>query len=360
MLKLHSENLDIVSITKEIAKCKIKANVERDNITLYSEVDDRLLEILCNKLDIGWVQNFSDNQFINAPVPVEKNDKSSDSTKDVKEELKNYEVIFPHVKRGEVYLCDFGNNLYGHEQIGLRPAIVIQNDVGNFYSPNTIVIPCTSSVKNKLLPTHYEFEFSSKNIKIVPGGSWLYNKKNTVLAEQIRTIDKARLRECFGIMTSEFMDELQKIIDISLGISREGEIYTKEKIVYVDKEVPVYSDVRDLNMYQIIFLSKVNINEVIAVSKWKAKDEPKIKKILELFGFDNKQKGVEYLKDAILIAPKDSYFNLTTLSENIAKKEGNGDKAEITRLISARVKENFKLKKASTLDFIRLVNSFFI
>ena len=68
--------------------------------------------------------------------------------------------------------------------------------------------------------------------------------------------------------------------------------------------------------------------------------------------------GVQYLFKAILISPKDAYFNLETLCESISKSESAIEKDEIKRLIVARVKERFKFKKSPTTDFIRLVNSF--
>lgn len=112
-------------------------------------------------------------------------------------------------------------------------------------------------------------------------------------------------------------------------------------------------------MVQVQLLSFVDINELLAISQSSSADELKAQKILELFGFDFKKNGVHYLLKAIISSPKDSYFNLETLSENVALNE-NVDKEEIKRLIVARVKETFGFKKAPTIDFIRLVNNFLL
>ena len=112
-------------------------------------------------------------------------------------------------------------------------------------------------------------------------------------------------------------------------------------------------------MVQIRLLSFVDINELLKISQEHATDEVKAKKILELFGFDFNKNGVPYVLKAILASPKDAYFNLETLSESVSKKESI-DKEEVKRLIVARVKETFGFRKAPTVDFIRLVNSFLL
>lgn len=130
---------------------------------------------------------------------------------------RNYKLIYPTVKRGEVYWCDFGK-VYGHEQGGQRPAIVVQNDVGNSNSPTTIVLACTTELKHSL-PVHYSFIFSKENM-LDYNESNISSKQNTVMAEQIYTVDKTRLLKFIGTMTPEFMNEIQKILDISLHLKR--------------------------------------------------------------------------------------------------------------------------------------------
>lgn len=123
----------------------------------------------------------------------------------------------------------------------------------------------------------------------------------------------------------------------------------------VDPDIP--KERKDVNMVQVQLLSFVDINELLKISQSYSTDEVKAKRILELFGFDFKKNGVQYLLKAIIISPQDDYFNLETLSESVSQTEGI-DKEEIKRLIVARVKEQFKLKKAPTIDFIRLINNF--
>ena len=277
--------------------------------------------------------------------------------------MQNYDLIYSTVKRGEVYLCDFGEP-YGSEQGYMRYAIVVQNDDGNVHSPTTIVLACTTEQK-KRLPVHHHFVFSNENMldyNVLCVGL----EQNVVMAEQICTVDKKRLRKFLGTMTPKFMDKMQKIIDISLHLKRTERVITKVEKVYIDKSV--YRDVqidldapkerRDLNMVQMQLLAMVNIEELFKISKTKISDEIKSEKILQLFGFDMQKNGVQYLFKAILISPKDAYFNLETLCESISKNDPTIEKEEIKRLIVARVKEQFKLRKSPTIDFIRLVNSF--
>lgn len=125
----------------------------------------------------------------------------------------------------------------------------------------------------------------------------------------------------------------------------------------VDPNAP--KERKDVNMVQIRLLSFVDINELLKISQEHATDEVKAEKILKLFGFDFNKKGVLYVLKAIIASPKDAYFNLETLSESVSKEESI-DKEEVKCLIVARVKETFGFRKAPTVDFIRLVNSFLL
>lgn len=378
MLQLHVEELDICRVSKILAKHNIKASIANKTITLEGDISDKLLNSLCDSVTICTVQNFPDEV-----VSVVKDENSQASTnkallasakdnsiaKPTSKELilapkvmQKYDLIYPTVKRGEVYICDFGEP-YGHEQGFIRPVIVVQNDVGNFHSPTTIVLPCTAEDK-KSLPVNHFFHFSDENM--FDYNSALPSDKNVIMAEQIRTVDKTRLRGFIGTMTPEFMDDIQKIIDISLSLKRSESVIVEPKPVYIDrivyKNVPVIPDTfrerRDINMAQIKMLSIVNAEELFRISETRSSDKVKIKKILCLFGFDMQKNGVQYLAKAILISPKDAYFNLETLCENISKDESDIEKDEIKRLIIARVKERFKLGKSSTISFIRLINGF--
>ena len=107
------------------------------------------------------------------------------------------------VKRGDIYFVELGNEKVGSEQCNDRYAVVIQNDVGNTYSPTTIVAFLTSQHKKKL-PVHM-------NIRLF--------MPSTILLEQIRTVDKRRLGEWVGHLTDPQMQELDDRLKISLGLN---------------------------------------------------------------------------------------------------------------------------------------------
>lgn len=110
------------------------------------------------------------------------------------------------VKRGEVYYADFDPTV-GSEQGGVRPLLIIQNDVGNKYSPTTVVVPITSKIgKKSHQPTH---------VPIVCDGLFACS---TVLLEQIRTIDKSRIRWRVGMVDAETMRKVEMALLVSVGI----------------------------------------------------------------------------------------------------------------------------------------------
>ncbi|HPS25931.1 MAG TPA: type II toxin-antitoxin system PemK/MazF family toxin, partial [Bacteroidales bacterium] len=88
------------------------------------------------------------------------------------------------IKRGEIYFAQL-NPVIGSEQGGLRPVLVVQNDIGNQYSPTTIVLAITSQINKAKLPTHVELKAKQYGLE----------RDSVVLTEQIRTIDKKRLKQ---------------------------------------------------------------------------------------------------------------------------------------------------------------------
>ncbi len=380
MLQLQTKVIDIVRISKLLVKYNIKASITDSTITLDGDISDELLTQLCDSIDINAVQNFISQEPLyvskeTVPIKSEKHSQSNvveqpqevDATQEVptlSHHISEYDLIYPKVKRGEVYMCDFGEP-YGSEQGLRRPAIIVQNDVGNLHSPTTIVIACTTQPK-KSLPVHINTTFSSSNM-IDFDITRVSSAEGVIMAEQIQTVDKTRLRKYIGTLTPEFMKTIQDKIDISLHLSRKVKTIVKTETIYVDRPVPEKVTVdpdeprerKDVNMVQVQLLSFVDINELLKISQSNSTDEIKAQKILELFGFDFKRNGVQYLLKAIISSPKDAYFNLETLSESVSHKEGV-DKEEIKRLIVARVKETFGFKKAPTIDFIRLVNNFLL
>ena len=365
MLQLQTNTINVCRIGKLLAKYNIKASITDSLITLDGDIPDDLLTQLCNEININFITNFVSNEPLPENTSCVNSDEIENESKveaaQICSDSSKFDLIYPEVRRGEVYECDFGTP-HGSEQGFLRYAIVIQNNLGNEFSPTTIVIACSTEPK-KDLPVHLSCKFSSKNM---PDYSFnrLETFENVIMAEQIRTVDKTRLRRYIGFLTPEFMEQIEEKIYISLDLKPKETIV--EKVVYVDKIVPLKEETdvkpqkeqrKDLNMVQVQLLSFVNINELIKISQSKSTDEIKAKKILELFNFDFTKKGVEYLLKAIIASPKTNYFNLETLSDIVSKEE-NDDKDEIKRLIVARVKENFGFRKAPTIDFIRLINNF--
>ena len=111
------------------------------------------------------------------------------------------------VKRGEIYWVEF-DPVKGSEQGGLRPALVVQNDLGNRYSPTTIVAAVTSRIKRAKLPTHVELPASLGNLAF----------DSVVLMEQLRTIDKARLLQHVCTLDGDTMRKINRAAEISLGL----------------------------------------------------------------------------------------------------------------------------------------------
>lgn len=111
------------------------------------------------------------------------------------------------VKRGHIFYADL-SPVVGSEQGGVRPVLVIQNDIGNKYSPTVIIAAITSQIQKAKLPTHVEVE--SKNNQL--------EKDSVILLEQIRTIDKQRLREKVTTLDEKIMVRVNEALRISLGL----------------------------------------------------------------------------------------------------------------------------------------------
>ncbi len=111
------------------------------------------------------------------------------------------------VKRGEIYYADL-SPVVGSEQGGVRPVLVVQNDVGNKYSPTIIAAAITSKINKAKMPTHIELIANEYGL----------NKDSVVLLEQIRTIDKQRLREKIGKLDTVVMKQVDTALYISFGI----------------------------------------------------------------------------------------------------------------------------------------------
>ena len=111
------------------------------------------------------------------------------------------------VKRGEIFYADL-SPVIGSDQGGIRPVIIIQNDIGNRYSPTVIIAAITSQINKAKLPIHVEISSEEYGL----------NRDSVVLLEQIRTLDKRRLKEKIGHMTEKDMKKVDKALAISLSL----------------------------------------------------------------------------------------------------------------------------------------------
>ena len=112
------------------------------------------------------------------------------------------------VKRGDMFYADL-SPVVGSEQGGIRPVLIIQNDVGNKYSPTVIAAAITSQTNKTKLPTHIAIDSEKRGLK----------NDSVVLAEQIRTIDKKRLREHMGHLDEAHMHQVDDAIAVSFGLT---------------------------------------------------------------------------------------------------------------------------------------------
>lgn len=111
------------------------------------------------------------------------------------------------VKRGEIYYADL-SPVVGSEQGGIRPVLIVQNDIGNKHSPTVIAAAITSKKEKSALPTHISVQASSCGLA----------KDSVVLLEQVRTLDKRRLKERMGELDDRSMAQVNSALSMSLGL----------------------------------------------------------------------------------------------------------------------------------------------
>jgi mRNA interferase MazF len=111
------------------------------------------------------------------------------------------------VKRGDVYFADL-SPVVGSEQGGVRPVLIIQNDIGNRFSPTVVVAAITAQIQKAKLPTHIEIDAKRYG----------FDRDSVILLEQIRTIDKQRLTDKITHLDEEMMRHVNEAIQISLGL----------------------------------------------------------------------------------------------------------------------------------------------
>ncbi len=111
------------------------------------------------------------------------------------------------VKRGDVYFADL-SPVVGSEQGGVRPVLVIQNDIGNRFSPTVIIAAITAQIQKAKLPTHVEIDAKRYG----------FERDSVILLEQIRTIDKQRLTDKITHLDDEMMEKVNEALQVSLGL----------------------------------------------------------------------------------------------------------------------------------------------
>ena len=112
-----------------------------------------------------------------------------------------------NVKRGDIYYADL-SPVVGSEQGGMRPVLIVQNDVGNKYSPTVIAAAITSRQFKSRLPTHISVNADECGL----------SKDSIVLLEQIRTLDKQRLKEKMGNLPEDDMSRIDRALSVSFGL----------------------------------------------------------------------------------------------------------------------------------------------
>jgi len=111
------------------------------------------------------------------------------------------------VKRGDIFYADL-SPVIGSEQGGVRPVLIVQNDIGNKYSPTVIIAAITSQINKAKLPTHIEISSDEYGL----------NKDSVILLEQIRTIDKKRLKEKIGHISDQLMGSVNEGLIVSFSL----------------------------------------------------------------------------------------------------------------------------------------------
>jgi len=111
------------------------------------------------------------------------------------------------VKRGDVFFADL-SPVVGSEQGGIRPVLIVQNDIGNRFSPTVIVAAITAQIQKAKLPTHVEIDAKTYG----------FDRNSVILLEQIRTIDKQRLTDKITHLDEEMMQKVNEAMQISLGL----------------------------------------------------------------------------------------------------------------------------------------------
>lgn len=133
------------------------------------------------------------------------------------------DILERQISRGDLYYADL-RPVIGCEQGGIRPVLVIQNNVGNQHSPTVIAAAITGRKGKHRIPTHVQINGECCGLQI----------NSLILLEQIRTLDRKRLREYIGCLDDRIMQEVDQALIVSLGISMNGTIEKQKGTAYVE------------------------------------------------------------------------------------------------------------------------------
>lgn len=220
MLQLSTNNLDIIKVSKILAKFKINASTSKTSIILNDgEISEELINALITSgIKINSVRNFiaetSDSLFEDKTLNIDDDKTSSEYIINdgshrtrIPVNCQKYDLLFPTVKRGEVYICDFGEP-YDSELGYEHPVVIIQNDIlENIQYPLTIVLPCSSS------DTRINHKSYSKYIS----NSQVFDRKTVIMTHNIKVVSKLRLRQFLGTLDDETMEELERRTNFVTG-----------------------------------------------------------------------------------------------------------------------------------------------
>lgn len=361
MLRLLVENNDIVKISKVLGKYKIKASITNSTIIIESnEVPDEVVEVIINNTKIIKAQNYKSeepdkSEDIKVSEEVSENQEeehvtvieNQDDDEEISEEiLENADIPIginntvtntskgkpQNVYRGDAYKWGVSKNGIDAEGSVKECVIILQNDYENSTSEETIALFCTTNYSERCILWN-TFQFIKGNMADYSRNrlSEWWNQ-TTFFISHIIGVKKDELGPYIGAMNPTFMNSIQPAIDFCLGLKRS----------------------RTVNMNQLKILATVNMEDLFKISESKVRDKEKVDEFLKLFGFDLSCKGMDYLEEAILIAPKLGDYRLEELANEIAKNHEVESK-DVLKTIIARVKEKFNFKKSPAISFIRLI-----
>ena len=210
MISLNTSGLRISEIAKVLSKYPIKSNVNNNEITLHGDIPPECFtELTKDILELGIKISSISNNTHHMTVQSTKSRATVHNSR-ITQTSKEYNVIYSSPKFGEVYWVDFGLP-FGYEEAFIRPALVVKGS-GVFKSITT-VIPLSSKVdryKDSVYTPIFELsESNMEELMISTDG-----KSSCLLVEQMRAVDKSRLRNYIGKMDAQFMEELMKKIQI--------------------------------------------------------------------------------------------------------------------------------------------------